>query len=60
MIKPLYMQEHSVDLMNLNKLILPILILLTEILWQEIPQLFLYFSLTFSLYIHLQPHIQGN
>ena len=60
MIKALYMPEHSKDLMNLDKLTLPKLILLTEILWQEIPQVFLCFSLTFSLYIHLQPYIQGN
>lgn len=52
MIKELCMPEHSKDLMNLDKLTLPKLIWLIKIPWQEIPQIYLYFSLTDSLYIY--------
>ena len=53
MIKELCMPEHSKDLMNLDKLTLPKLIWLIKIPWQEIPQIYLYFSLTDSLYISI-------
>ena len=58
MIEELDMPEHSKGLMNLDKLTLPKLIWLIKISWQEIPPIYLYFSVNDTLRMYKNDDIR--